>query len=210
MAVLDPAVTSFMLQSLPPAPARVLEVGAGDGALAEALRSSGYDVTAIDPASTMPDRVRPVPLHELREPAESFDAALAVVALHHVEPLIESCRRLAEVVRPGGALVLDEIDVARFDERGSAWFLEHREPSDHEPGSPGEVVAWLRHHCHDLGMMRSALDECFELGPPVAGPYLYRWALRLELREEEERLIAAGELPAVGVRMVAIRRPGRA
>ena len=65
----------------------MLEVGAGDGTLAEALAAAGYDVVAIDPASDR--RVRRVALHELDEPP--FDAAVAVISLHHVEPLGESC-----------------------------------------------------------------------------------------------------------------------
>jgi SAM-dependent methyltransferase len=208
--MVDQTVLDFMLASLPPAPARVLEVGAGEtGELAVALSGAGYDVVAIDPASTV-EHVQPIPLHELAEERASFDAAASVVALHHVEPLEESCRRLAEVVRPGGVLVLDEMDVARFDERATSWFLEHREPGDHDTGTPAEIVAWLRHHCHDVRTLRAALDEFFDFSPPVRGPYLHRWARRLDLRSDEERLIAAGELPAVGVRIVGTRRPDRA
>ena len=93
--MVDPGVRAFVLQSLPPPPVRVLEVGAGDGELAEALGSAGYDVLAIDPASRT-SAVRGVPLHELSEPPGSFDAAVAVVSMHHVAPLAESCRRLGE------------------------------------------------------------------------------------------------------------------
>lgn len=96
----------------------MLEVGAGAGELAEALTQAGYDVLAIDPASQTP-HVRAVPLHGLEASAASFDAAVAVVSLHHVEPLEESCRRLSELVRPGGVLVIDEFDVAQFDERAA-------------------------------------------------------------------------------------------
>ena len=223
--MLDPDVAAYVLGALPPAPARVVEVGAGDGELARAMSAAGYEVVAIDPASTLDD-VRPVPLHELREPPASFDAAVAVVSLHHVEPLGESCRRLAEVVRPGGALVLDEIDVARFDERAARWWLEHRQSGvhahrqagerahrqagEHAPDTPEEVVAFLRHHIHDLPTMRQMLDQWFELGSPVLGPYLYRWDLGLEFRGPEEELIVAGRLPAVGVRILGSRRPGPA
>jgi SAM-dependent methyltransferase len=212
--MVDPGVERFVLGSLPPAPARVLEVGAGDGELALALASGGYDVVAIDPASSA-DHVRAIPLHELGEPAASFDAAVAIVSLHHVEPLRESCRRLAEVVRPGGTLVLDEIDVERFDERAAGWWLEQRGPRDHGPEDDGPttphgIVGFLRHHIHDLSTIQDALAEWFELGPPARGSYLYRWELGPDLRRPEESLIAAGELPAVGVRIVGTRRPDRA
>jgi SAM-dependent methyltransferase len=209
--MLDPGVESFVLGSLPPPPARLLEVGAGDGELAVALAEAGYDVVAIDPAATV-DHVRAIPLVEVPDAPASFDAAVAIVSLHHVEPLRESCRRLADVVRPGGTLVLDEIDVERFDEGAAGWWLEQRGPRDHDhaPGTPEEIVAFLRHHIHDLETIQDALAEWFELGPPTRGPYLYRWELGSEKRGPEESLIATGELPAVGVRIVGTRKPDRA
>ncbi|MGE5617601.1 MAG: class I SAM-dependent methyltransferase, partial [Candidatus Woesearchaeota archaeon] len=85
---------TFVLEALPPPPARVLEVGAGEGELSRALGEAGYDMVAIDPASASP-AVLPLSLHELREPVGSFDSAVAVLSMHHVEPLNESCARLA-------------------------------------------------------------------------------------------------------------------
>lgn len=208
--MLDQGVADYVLGALPPAPARVLEIGAGAGELAAALSAAGYDVVAIDPASEA-EQVRPVALHELDEPAGSFDAAVAVVALHHVEPLGESCRRLAELLRPGGVLVLDEIDVGRLDERAAGWWLEQHGPHAHEGGTPAEIVAWMRHHCHEESTMRDALEPLFEFGPPARGPYLYRWDLGPEWRASEEELIAAGDLPALGVRILGTRlQPGPA
>jgi len=206
--MLDPGVSEFVLGALPPVPARVLEVGAGEGELALAMASAGYEVVAIDPAAAV-DHVRPIPLVEVSDPPASFDAAVAIVSLHHVEPLRESCRRLAEIVRPGGALVVDEIDVERFDERAAGWWLDQRGPRDHDhvPGTPEEIVAFLRHHIHDLQTIQDALGEWFELGPPARGPYLYRWELGPDRRGPEESLIAGGELPAVGVRIVGTRKP---
>jgi len=209
--MLDPGVSEFVLGSLPPAPARVLEVGAGEGELARAMAYAGYDVLAVDPAAKTAD-VSPIPLVEVDAPPASFDAAVAIVSLHHVEPLGESCRRLAEVVRPGGTLVLDEIDVERFDERAAGWWLEQRGPRDHDhaPDTPEEIVGFLRHHIHNLETIQEALAEWFELGPPARGPYLYRWELGPEKRGPEESLIATGEIPAVGVRIVGTRKPDRA
>ena len=64
----------------------------------------------------------------------------------------------------------------------------------------------MREHLYPVAQIREELAPWFDLGEPVPCAYLFRWPLRPELRDEEERLIAAGEIPAVGSRFVAIRR----
>jgi SAM-dependent methyltransferase len=204
--VVAPDVLEFVGSALPPPPARLLEVGAGSGELADALTRLGYDVLAIDPASESPS-VSAVALHELDEPAGSFDAAVAVVSLHHVEPLAESCRTLARLVKPGGILVVDEFDVERLDERAAAWWLAQHGGAGHDgPSEPREVVADLRAHIHPLRRLREELAGWFSLEPPVRGAYLHRWDLPPGLLDAEQRLIASGELPATGARLVGTRR----
>jgi 2-polyprenyl-3-methyl-5-hydroxy-6-metoxy-1,4-benzoquinol methylase len=145
----DPHVLDFVRSNLPPAPARVLEVGAGDGELAEALRAAGYHVLAIDPGSTAANVV-PLGLLDVAEPPRSFDAAVAVVSLHHVEPLAESCAHLAELVRPGGTLVVDEFDTERFEGPAAEWWSDRHERHPH----PGETAADLRGHLHSIPTIR--------------------------------------------------------
>jgi len=187
----------------------VLEVGAGDGSLAAALRAIGHDVLAIDPAAEAPG-VTALALHEVPETDEPFDAAVAVLSLHHVEPLEESCRRLAALLRLGGVLVIDEFDVDRFDERAARWWLGQRAAigaEDHgHARDPAGLVAEMRGHVHALVRVREALADDFALGEPVRGPYLHRWHLGERLRGAEEHLIADGALPATGARMVGTRR----
>jgi ubiquinone/menaquinone biosynthesis C-methylase UbiE len=199
-------VRAFVRANLPPPPARVLDVGAGEGDLARALRVSGYDVLAIDP-EPRGDGVSAIALHDLDEPAASFDAAVAVVSLHHVEPLEASCAQLAEVLRPGATLLVDEVDIAIYDERAAAWWLQQRRALGADTDrTPEAMVAELRHHLHHLERIVEALAGGFDVGPPLRGPYLYRWYLNESLRSAEEDLIARGELPATGARFVARRR----
>jgi SAM-dependent methyltransferase len=201
----DPGVLDFVRAALPPAPARVLEVGAGRGELAVALGAVGYDIIAIDPAGS--GTVRPVALLDLDAPPASFDAAVAVVSLHHVEPLEPSCAQLATLVRPGGRLAVDELDVAALDERAAAWWCARRRESDAEaPDDPAAMVGDLRAHLHTVTRIRAALAPAFELTAPAPGPYLHRWDLAPGLRDAEQAAIAARRLPAVGVRFTGVRR----
>jgi SAM-dependent methyltransferase len=196
-----PDVHAFVCASLPPRPARVLEIGAGDGTLAAALREDGYDVLAIDPAGGGPEILQ-VPLLELDAPRHFFAAAVAVTSLHHVDPLAASIEHLAALLPPGAPLVVDEFDVGRYDERAARWWLSH---ADHHDHSAGELVGELRAHLHPVAAITAALEPWFAVGRPVRGPYLYRWEIDPALRGEEEEQIAAGRIPATGARFIATR-----
>lgn len=198
---------AFVRANLPAAPSRVLEIGAGDGELARALRELGYDVVAIDPEPSG-DGVRPAALRELDEPSASFGAALAVTSLHHVDPLEESVGHLADLLAPRGVLVVDEFDVGAFDEKAADWWLQRRrELGSTEHASAADLVAEHRAHLHPVERIAAALERHFRVGAPVYGPYLHRWDLDESLRHREEDAIARGEIPAVGARVIGLRSP---
>lgn len=206
--MLWPDVLAFVRASLAEPPCRVLEIGAGDGALAGVMRSSGYDVVAVDPRGEG-DGVEPVELIEVDEPPGSFDAAVAVVSLHHIEPLDESMRHLAEMLRPDGILIVDEFDVSRIDDRAMTWWVGQQraiggdfDDLDHA----ARIRVEMQTHLHSLGTLRHALMPYFHLGAPVPGPYLHRWHLPPGLRDAEIDLIGSGRLPATGARMIGTRR----
>jgi SAM-dependent methyltransferase len=196
---------AFVRSSLPEPPARVLEIGAGEGELAVALEACGYEVTAIDPAAPAGGPVRPEALIQVDG---SFDAAVAVTSLHHVDPLEASCAHLAELLDPGARVVIDEFDIDRYDERATRWWLGQRYALgfDADGRDPSGVLEELRHHVHPLNRIQAALSAHFDLGEPIRGPFLHRWWLRESLRGAEVELIADGRLPAVGCRQVARRK----
>jgi SAM-dependent methyltransferase len=205
--VLATEVLAFVRASLPSPPARVLEVGAGEGELAAELRDAGYEVLAIDPASTTPD-VEPIGLDEIGETSGSFDAAVAVLSLHHVHELTKGCANLGDVLPSGGRLIIDEFDVAAFDERAAGWWWHaHAAAGREHSKDPPTMVAELRSHLHPLSRIQDELSPYFVFGEPIRGAYLYRWDLPHGLRELEELQIAAGSLPATGARLLAIRAP---
>lgn len=196
-------VLAFVRGALPAPPADVLEIGAGDGELAAELRAAGYEVRAIDPKADDGSGVEPI---DLLGAAGTFDAAVAVVSLHHVEPLGASCAHLATLIRPGGRLVIDEFDVMRIDERAAEWWLGQRRAAGADDQHDAQsLTGFMREHVHPLSAVCESLAPHFALGEPVPGPYLHRWNLEPGLRDEEERLIAAGSLPATGARLVARR-----
>jgi SAM-dependent methyltransferase len=94
------------------APATVLEVGCGEGELAERIqRELDVDVVAIDQSDRMVEiaRGRGVDahvgdVHELPFPDGRFDVAVAAWMLYHAADIDRAIAELARVLRPGGRL----------------------------------------------------------------------------------------------------------
>ena len=188
-----------------PRPRAMLEIGAGDGELAAALREDRYEVHRDRPQGRGRHRRR---AHRAdRRRGGRYDAAIAVVSLHHVEPLAESCARLAELIEPGGVLAIDELDIRplrRARDRLVAAPAPRGRPR-RRPHAPRASSTACAAHIHPLDAVLAALAPHFTLGEPVRGPYLHRWHLPPGLRETEERLIGCRRLPATGARLVGIR-----
>ena len=97
----------FVAAHLPAAPARVLEIGCGSGALAHAMARLGHDVLAIDPSAPEGDLFRRVTLEELSDPGP-YDAVVASRSLHHIHDLPAALDKIAALLAPGGRLLLHE------------------------------------------------------------------------------------------------------
>ena len=94
------------------APTVVLEVGCGEGELAERLNASVPDVGAVDQSPRMVELTRArgvdarvADIQDLPFPDSSFDAVLAAWMLYHVPDLDRGLSEVTRVLRPGGRLV---------------------------------------------------------------------------------------------------------
>lgn len=202
-------IPAFVLSQLPPAPARVLEFGCGDGTLARAMDGAGYDVLAIDPAAPEGPIFRRLKLEELEEDLR-FDAVVESRALHHVADLGAALDKVQLLLEPGGRLVLDEFAWDRLDERTADWYHRQRRAlaaaGRGEP--PGTLEAlradWEGEHVglHGFDAMRTELDRRFRELRFSREPYLYHYLDGVASEELERTLIGAGAIQAIGFRYV--------
>lgn len=203
-------VFHFVTAQLPPAPARLLEVGCGEGRLARALDERGYRVVAIDPAAPAGAIFQTVSLEEFADPAP-FDAVVASRALHHIHDLPGALSKLRRLLVPGGRLILVEHAFERLDEPTAGWYLEKRRAKGpHAPSSLRACLAeWETDHAalHGYDAMRRELDLRFTERWFAWTPSLFL-ELGQALEQEERRLIDAGSIRATGFQYVGERRDG--
>jgi SAM-dependent methyltransferase len=108
-------------------PGRVLDVGAGDGTLVDALARTGREAVGLERDSARPD---------LRdEPLDAVDGAWAAVvfwhALEHLPAPGDAVRHAARLLMPGGVVVIAVPDAGSLQARafGDRWL--HLDPPRH-------------------------------------------------------------------------------
>jgi SAM-dependent methyltransferase len=176
----------FVAAHLPAAPARVLEVGCGRGALARSMARLGHDVLAIDPGAPDGALFERVSLEDLADPGP-FDAAVANRSLHHIHDLPAAVEKLARLLAPGGRLLLHEHAWDNVDGPTLRWY--------HEQGGRGD---WRADHArlHSSEAMLAALAPWFTERSLEWTPYL---GGELGLEPEVERAaIDSGAIRATG------------
>ena len=185
---------AFLKRALPPPPFRILEAGAGGGAVALALGARGYDVTALDEAGGRPteraaERIRWVEADFLYydEPTP-YDAVLFTHSLHHMAPAEAALDRARALLKLSGLMIADEHAYDRVNLPTARWYYDLESvltaagmippPEDAaEEGNP--LGRWRKDHAHDPPLqtghaMLAAARERFELTSVEEAPYLYR------------------------------------
>lgn len=109
----------LLARFLPPAPARVLDVGGGTGIHAEWLVKDGYEVTLVDPVPRHVEYASAVcratvgDARSLAEEDSSYDVVQLLGPLYHLPDPEDRRRALAEayrVVKPGGLVAAAAIN----------------------------------------------------------------------------------------------------
>jgi hypothetical protein len=191
---------TFVLDQLPPSPARVLEVGCGrEGGLVAMLAARGYDVLGVDPeAPDEPGFLRA----RFEETEGEHDAVVAGRVLHHVDPLDDGIAKLA---RLAPLLVVDEFAANRIDADASDWYEgQHRmlAAAGANPPGPPDLEAWATRHpgLHSDDTLLAALRAHYDERVFERIPYLHRWLGGPSSEALEGTLIGAGAFPAIGYR----------
>ena len=201
--------TDFVLSNLPPAPARVLEVGCGDaGGVVPALTAAGYEALGVDPLAPAGPSYRQV---DFREVEGAFDAVVAGRVIHHLHPLDEAVDALAGLAP---VLIVDEFAWDRIDAAAQDWYEgQYRmlAAAGAEPKAPPLLDEWRVKHpdMHTHGVVLDALRARYEERTLEWIPYLHRWLRGPASEALETSLVAAGAFPAIGWRWAGVRRARR-
>jgi len=125
------------------------DIGAGTGFISRGLVAAGMNVIAVDQSAAMlaelKKQLRPSSAVDCRQGTaellpiadEQVDYAFANMYIHHVEKPSGALKEMARILRPGGRLVVTDLDQHEFE------FLR-REQHDRWMGFKREdVTAWL-------------------------------------------------------------------
>jgi SAM-dependent methyltransferase len=212
------AVWPVVREHLPPAPARVIDIGCGPhGGFVPFMRESGYDAVGVDseaPATGPYHRVR----FEELEVQERFDAAIASTSLHHVTDLALVIDGIEDALRKGGVLIVLEWDWEAFDDESAQWCFQrlgeeegwlHRRREEWAV-SGQEWQPYLRDWAAGEGLHRAEdivrlLDQRFERRSVERGPYAFP-DLANTTAADEQAAIDAGEIRSTRIDWVGVSR----
>lgn len=215
-------VWPFLVENLPTAPARVIEIGCGSkGGFVPALLDGGYDAVGVDPQAPPGSRYRQIEF-ERYTPDRPVDVVVACTSLHHVADLDDVMGRTAAALVRDGILVVIEWAWERFDKPTATWCFDRLGPTapdgedgwlhaqrEHWVASGKPWAAYVRSwataaEMHTGREIRQALESRFVIRSGAYGPYFFS-DLREDVTEaEEQAAIEVGQIRATGVRYIAV------
>jgi SAM-dependent methyltransferase len=220
------SVWPFVRAQLPPAPARVLELGCGTlGGFVPALLDGGHEAVGVDPEAPAGPAYHRIEF-ERYAPPRPLDCVVASTSLHHVADLGDVLDRVAAALVADGTLVVVEWAWERFDQATARWCFE-RLPAVTPPAEPG----WLHHHrdgwlasgqpweayiqawadsegLHAGRKILRGLDARFDRQLYLDAPNFFA-DLDGTSEADEQGAIDAGLIQATGIRYVGRPRPRR-
>lgn len=132
--------TLQLIQAYQPQGKKVLDIGCGNGISSIAFALNGYEVTAVEPDSSLTigaGAIRQLVQHyqlqnievfeafaeDIKFPDQTYDIVYVRQAMHHAYDLDKFIAECARVLKKGGILVTIRDHVV-FDEADKQWFLE--------------------------------------------------------------------------------------
>ena len=224
MALISTRYTyDFVTANLPRGATHILEIGCGDGGLAELLQADGLEVIAID---SDPDAVEAamaagVDAKLIAWPASigfDFDAVLFTRSLHHIHALDEAVAAAAGALRPGGRIIVEDFRAEGGSDSGANWFADLARSLFAEgslDASPGELLDKLVPADHDLHPSFAIAEALsgFEVDATDAAyyfryfePHLRQPGKAQALLDQELSAIRDGSIDPLGKRFVACAR----
>jgi SAM-dependent methyltransferase len=215
------AATWPLLRSrLPPAPARVLDLGCGPlGGFVPMLRAGGYEAIGVDPqAPDEPHYQRST--FESAELPQPLDAVIASTSLHHVANPADVIDQITTTLTSSGALLVIEWAWEKFDAETAEWCFERLGPDDgggwlHRRREEwiasrldweSYIHTWARQeHLHSGDTLLRLLDERFERLLLAHGPYFFP-DLAETSEADEQAAIDAGHVRATRIDYVGTVR----
>jgi hypothetical protein len=131
--------------------------------------------------------------------------------LHHMgEGLEPNLERVALALEDGGPFVVNEFAPDRFDAATADWYESRRAVlaaagrANERPGA----AEWAKHHVSVMpsSLLLAALRRRFEELVYEDVPYLWRYLDGIVSADDEEALIRAGAINALGFRFVGMPR----
>lgn len=175
------------------APARVIDVGCGEGRFCRMLAARGIAATGIDPTAALIDRARALhadgdyrvaAAETMAVPAAAFDMAVCYLSLIDMPDLDAALDRIVAAIRPGGDLLIANLTAFNTAAVHQGWVKlligEPTFPIDHYLSERAVRVAWrgidiVNHHRPLKNYMQALLGRGlvlthFDEPPATGGP----------------------------------------